>query len=59
MTTPYAWHIINGGEPCALSYGNPENDGDYKCCDIASVQVGNLEVCEPCAKFLHSIGIGV
>jgi hypothetical protein len=47
------WTVISDGQLCDMSYD--EDGGEGRCCEIASVQIGQLRLCRQCASFVRSI----
>ena len=44
------WSVVSG-QLCDMSF---DEDGG-RCCEIASVTIGRLELCRSCATFVRSI----
>lgn len=46
------WSVVSG-QLCDMSFDG--EDGEGRCCEIASIQIGRLELCRSCADFVRSI----
>ena len=46
------WSIVSG-QLCDMSFDG--EDGEGRCCEIASVHIGRLELCRSCADFVGSV----
>lgn len=47
-----SWSVVSG-QLCDMSFD--DEDGEGRCCEIASIQIGRLELCRSCASFVRSI----